>query len=72
MMNVQINEPNYATDTRKVQLSGASHITNQISTQKCDLCINVSRDANITTQIPYMSTAYIPPFFLVFLPTREK
>jgi len=55
-----------------VQLSGASHITNQISTQKCYLHINVSRGANITTQIPYMSTAYIPPFFLVFLPTREK
>jgi hypothetical protein len=55
----------------RVQLSGASHITNQISTQEFDLCINVSRDANIT-QIPYMSTAYVPPFFLVFLPTREK
>jgi len=56
----------------RVQLLGASHITNQISAQKCDLYINVSRDANITTQIPYMSTAYVPPFFLVFLPTKEK
>lgn len=56
----------------RVQLSRASHITNQIATQKCDLYINVSRDANITTQMPYMLTAYVPPFFLVFLPTREK